>query len=176
LEFYHKRNIDTISFAVGPHHVLRPELGLKQMEKVLAYVSEGGSTEVKEPSAIVFHHFSVGGFLYGQALLAMDSSSNSTENQKSFPVGLIKGQIFDSPPDFMNIPKGIAKSMGMGPVAEFVVERVARAYLTLTHNTSGVLHRYLHYIMLYCIPCYIESQCIISHCLASRVMAWHSMA
>ena len=80
LNFYHERNMDTISFAVGPHHVLDPKKGMAQMEKLLSTVTpQLGSDEEKkdvikidEPSALVFHHFSVGGYLYGQCLIAMN--------------------------------------------------------------------------------------------------------
>ena len=34
LEFYHKNNIDTLSFAVGPHHILFPSKAEEQMVRI----------------------------------------------------------------------------------------------------------------------------------------------
>jgi hypothetical protein len=50
--------------------------------------------------SIIFHHFSVGGFLYGQALLAMKTNTEIGGVKQ-----LIKAQVFDSPPDYPNIPR-----------------------------------------------------------------------
>jgi hypothetical protein len=149
LNFYHDRNIDTISFAVGPNHVLFPEKAMEQMEAVLNTVAEANNSEhspaggkkapgvkISRPSSILFHHFSVGGFLFGQALIAMQKHSHLHK----FPHH-IKAQIFDSPPDYQNIPKGISRSMGIGGAAEKIIEKGARLYLKLTENSAGVMHR-----------------------------------
>lgn len=144
LNFYHERNIDTISFAVGPNHVLFPEKAMQQMEAVLNCVAdahkqqedEGPKATIGQPSAILFHHFSVGGFLYGQAIQAMQAHTHLN----SFPA-TIKAQIFDSPPDYQNIPKGISRSMGIGGIVEKVIEKFAEAYLKITYDSAGVMHR-----------------------------------
>jgi len=144
LNFYHERNIDTISFAVGPNHVLFPEKAMQQMEAVLNCVADahkqqedaGPKATIGQPSAILFHHFSVGGFLYGQAIQAMQAHSHLN----SFPT-TIKAQIFDSPPDYQNIPKGISRSMGIGGIVEKVIEKFAEAYLKITYDSAGVMHR-----------------------------------
>ncbi len=144
LSFYHDRNIDTISFAVGPNHVLSPEKAMKQMEAVLNYVqdahnqqeSSGPKSSIGKPSAILFHHFSVGGFLYGQAIQAMKAHSHLNDFASN-----IKAQIFDSPPDYQNIPKGISRSMGIGGIVEKIIEKSAEAYLKVTYDSAGVMHR-----------------------------------
>lgn len=136
LEFYHKRNIDTIYFSVGPHHVLFPQKGLDQMNAILKTISSENPLP-KVPSKVIFHHFSVGGFLFGQMIMNMQK--NKELEQKIIPN--IKAQIFDSPPDFKNISKGVSRSMGIGGIMETLVERSVRLYLSVTHNTSGVLHR-----------------------------------
>ena len=38
LEFYHKNNIDTLSFAVGPHHILFPTKAEEQMVRIVCAV------------------------------------------------------------------------------------------------------------------------------------------
>ena len=144
LNFYHERNIDTISFAVGPNHVLFPHKAMQQMEAVLNCVADahkqqedsGPRKSIGQPSSILFHHFSVGGFLYGQAIIAMQKHSHLND----FPI-TIKAQIFDSPPDYQNIPKGISRSMGIGGVVEKAIEKCAQGYLKLTYDSAGVMHR-----------------------------------
>lgn len=148
LNFYHERGMDTISFAVGPNHVLFPEKAMEQMESVLSAVSAAHNGEapkvavkapggkIAKPSKIIFHHFSVGGFLFGQALIAMQKHSHLNHLK-----GEIKAQIFDSPPDYASIPKGISRSMGIGGPMEVLIEKTARLYLKLTENSAGVMHR-----------------------------------
>lgn len=150
LSFYHEHNIDTISFAVGPHHVLFPSQAEKHMEVVLKLVydinrinnssSNNKSIEdkviVHPTNCLLFHHFSVGGFLYGQALLAMKSNPNLNGIHN-----IIKGQIFDSPPDYSNISIGISKSIGITGITEKIVEYCARSYLKLTEDSTGRMHK-----------------------------------
>jgi hypothetical protein len=154
VKFYLERNIDTISFAVGPHHVLNPANAMKQMESVLNTVyklsDDNNNNNNKDtgmvkkdqmtlirPSGIIFHHFSVGGFLFGQALIAMKNDPKLSSLTSS-----IKAQIFDSPPDYTNIANGISHSMGFQhPIARKCIELLAKSYLLLTSNSAGVLHK-----------------------------------
>lgn len=46
-----------------------------------------------------------------------------------------------SPPDYVNIPTGISKSMGIGGIGEKLIEYTARGYLKLTENSAGVVHK-----------------------------------
>ena len=52
----------------------------------------------------------------------------------------IIGQVFDSPPDFRSIAKGVAQSVGAPPssLMATAVEMVVRMYLTLTAKTAGL--------------------------------------
>ena len=138
--FYHERGYDTLSFAVGPKMVLQPDMAQKQMDEILqiAYIhnKEENTSSIHEPSCLLFHHFSVGGFLYGQALQAMSRLPELGGIKES-----IRAQIFDSPPDYMNIPTGISKSMGIGGPIEVLIEKSARFYLKLTENSAGVVHK-----------------------------------
>lgn len=136
ISFYHKRNIDTLSFAVGPKHVLFPSDSKEQMEKVMDFISNTASSEIKSPSCIIFHHFSVGGFLYGLLLLSLKES-----NRFESVTPLIKAQIFDSPPDYKSIASGMARSMGFSGLGQLAVENAAKVYLKLSENSAGVLHR-----------------------------------
>lgn len=143
LSFYHERGIDTLSFAIGPFHILDPNQAYAQMEMVLdaAFLSKYSNDAPKEsdsiPDSIIFHHFSVGGFLYGQALrVLLEQPDRFANSQKK-----IVAQIFDSPPDFTGIAAGVSKSMGIGPPWETIIEKMLRGYLKLTTNTSGVGHR-----------------------------------
>lgn len=132
LSFYQQNGFDTLSFAVGPWHILYPDRAYKQMEKVLELV-----LDAKEKRDIVFHHFSVGGFLYGQLLRAIKDQPDRFGSIHE----VVKAQIFDSPPDFEGIPGGVSRSMGIGPPFEKGVEYAVRLFLKLNENSSGVQHR-----------------------------------
>ena len=47
---------------VGPQHVLRPKTAMTIMKNVVDKALE------LKPTDVVFHHFSVGGYLFGQML------------------------------------------------------------------------------------------------------------
>jgi hypothetical protein len=130
IQFYHQQGFDTLSFACGPHHVLLPSQAMKVMEKV---AEESMKSEAKR---LVFHHFSMGGYLYGQLLRHLKIKGTRDEF-----VPLVKAQIFDSPPDFSGIAKGISQSMGVGPPLSTVAEYAMRLYLFVTSTTAGVEHR-----------------------------------
>lgn len=137
LSFYHSKGIDTLSFAVGPRHVLYPEEAQALMTNVLRIVHLPETNKLPHmPSSLLFHHFSVGGFLYGKALLAMGGDPLLKNAYTK-----IKSQIFDSPPDYQNIPVGISKSIGVPKLLEKPVEIICRGFLKLTENSAGVLHR-----------------------------------
>lgn len=152
LEFYHSQGIDTLSFAVGPHHIILPENGEKQMRKVLEFCkartmpatsSIEASSSARDPrlitNSLVFHHFSVGGYLFGQMLRQWDSEFHG--HLKPSP-GLIKAQIFDSPPDFTGIARGVSRSMGVGAPFNKAIETLLNLYLAITSNTTvGRGHR-----------------------------------
>ena len=106
------------------------------LQMAFIHKKEGGESVIHEPSCLLFHHFSVGGFLYGQALQAMSRIPALSGIKDS-----IRAQIFDSPPDYMNIPTGISKSMGIGGPVEVIIEKLARLYLRLTENSAGVIHK-----------------------------------
>lgn len=131
--FYHERGIDTLSFAVGPNHVLSPASAMEQMRNVL--------NEIKKRECVpdlVFHHFSVGGFLFGQMIRLIEKDNAKYGHiQKS-----IKAQIFDSPPDFNGIATGVSHSMGIEGVLRKVIQYSIEGYLKLTENNVGVEHRY----------------------------------
>eukprot|EP01036_Dinobryon_divergens_P028536 gene28536-37494_t len=136
ISFYHSKNIDTLSFAVGPKHVLFPSDSKKQMEAVIDFISNPSDPSITAPSCILFHHFSVGGFLYGLLLLLLKEDKRFD----SF-IPMIRAQIFDSPPDYKSIASGMARSMGFTGIGQNIVEFSASAYLKLTENYAGVLHR-----------------------------------
>jgi hypothetical protein len=53
----------------------------------------------------------------------------------------IRAQIFDSPPDYLNIPRGISKSVGAPRFLEMPIEIAVRGYLKLIEGSAGVLHK-----------------------------------
>ena len=138
LSFYHAQGFDTLSFAVGPMHVLFPGMAKSHMEKVLDTAIDATNPKdgKKNPKDIIYHAFSMGGYLFGISLNCMQQQQ---EKFGALP-DRIKAQIFDSPPDKEAIPTGIAKSAGGGPAVEKIVEGIANTYIKLTASTSGVQH------------------------------------
>jgi len=134
LDFYHKRGFDALLFAVGPKHVLLPSAAEEHMKKVveLALQPTAGASP---PSSLVFHHFSVGGYLFGQMLRGLEASNKLHSFSK-----LISAQIFDSPPDIAGVPAGLARSMGIGAPFSLIIEYTVKAYLAITKLTTGKGH------------------------------------
>ena len=130
--YYHAKGIDTLSFAVGPGHVLFPKTSLEHMKKV---VNEAISLK---PTDIIFHHFSVGGFLFGQMLRYLQQNSEQNE----FIRKRVRAQVYDSPPDFNGIADGVSASIGLNnPVIRISVKTIMISYLTITSQSAGVEHR-----------------------------------
>jgi hypothetical protein len=137
LAWYHKHGIDTLSYSVGPKHVLNPKSASSHMQKVL------DTTVSQNPKDIILHHFSVGGFLCGQALRIMASDR---EKYGHLIDEKIKVQIYDSPPDIRGIPVGLASHVfpepkGMQVFLHASIRKTLDAYLTITENTAGVEYR-----------------------------------
>ena len=130
--YYHDKGFDTLAFAVGPQHVLKPASALVLMEDVIKQ-----SLELK-PASIVHHHFSVGGYLFGQMLRVLGRPENATLKASFEP--LIKAQVFDSPPDMRGIAAGVGASMGANVLIAKPVEWAISAYLAAVKNTAGVEH------------------------------------
>lgn len=93
------------------------------------------STPSSAPIDIVFHSFSMGGYLYGQSLRCIAAN---TDKYGCIP-SRIKAQIFDSPPDRGSIAVGISKSVGMGRLVEMMVEAVAELYLKVCGHDQDSL-------------------------------------
>lgn len=137
LQFYHEKGIDTISFAVGPKQVLFPKYATDQVKNVLSEVMKLQNEVEEKHLHLIFHNFSVGGFLYGQMLRLLATNDNKFSNIPS----IVKAQIFDSPPDFNGIATGVSKSMGIGGFGEKLIEYSLKGFLKVTENSSGVEHR-----------------------------------
>ena len=130
LDYYHQNGIDTLQFSVGTSHVFNPREGMLHMEYILQ------TTLDLQPQNIVFHHFSIGGFLYGQMLRIFKSSPN---NQYDEVIPKIKGQIFDSPPDMHSIPEGLAAHFfpSKSHPLHFLVKICVEMYMKLTAESNG---------------------------------------
>jgi hypothetical protein len=142
LNFYNDKGIHSLSFAVGPGHVLNPTKAMDFMTKVLDQVNDISQEPVVRnaanvPRPVIFHCFSMGGYLFGQTLLAMQNNPEKYGQMQR----AIKAQIFDSPPDYNSIAFGISKSMGINGFMEKVVEKSAELLLSLTKDTIGKQHR-----------------------------------
>jgi hypothetical protein len=135
-EFYNSRKFDSITFAVGPQHVLRPHTALDQMERVINAVLSCGNSSSPSRPILIFHHFSVGGYLFGQMLRVLDIKK---DKYPSFREN-IKAQIFDSPPDIRGVPAGLSASMGIAEPWSTIIRKVVEFYLKATEKSAGVEH------------------------------------
>ena len=163
LRFYHDRGFDTLSFAVGPQHVLFPDQATAQMRRVLDHCLAPAASETRPLTSLTFHMFSVGGFCYGQMLRILAEEDRYNEVPR-----MISAQIFDSPPDIKGIARGaflcaqakprlatgmslwvsehcsrhcpilagVSRSMGVGEPLSTAVEYGLSGYLALTANTA----------------------------------------
>jgi len=136
--FYTDRGYDVLYYAVGPLHVLRPHTAIQLMREVVR-VATRGSEPGRVPTTVVTHCFSVGGYLTGQMLRLLNQPEHAGDLMTFRSV--VKAQIYDSPPDFRSIAKGIGASMGMGSMVAGIVEGIVKLYLKASAKTAGVEHQ-----------------------------------
>jgi hypothetical protein len=132
LSYYHSHGFDTLSFAVGPRHVMFPHDAMKHMQNVW-----DTAAELSPNTPILLHAFSMGGYLFGQSLRCIENQPERYGHLRS----QIRAQIFDSVPDHGSIAHGISKSFNLPTPFEKTIEMMAKGYLSLTHDTAGVEHR-----------------------------------
>jgi hypothetical protein len=133
-EFYHDRGCDTLTFAAGPLEVLMPSRGEKLMRHVMHTVVESMKDGDR---AVVFHGFSVAGYLYGLGLIEQHRTPKRWERFTRN----VRLQAFDSPPDFENIALGVGASMGFRGVLSLYATRLLDLYLFLTRHGAGKKYR-----------------------------------
>jgi hypothetical protein len=133
LSYYHSHGFDTLSFAVGPRHIIFPQEATKHMQNVWETAEELSPTD----TPILLHAFSMGGYLFGQSLRCFENQPEKYGNLKS----QIRAQIYDSVPDHGSIAHGMSKSFNLPSPFEKAIEIVAKGYLNMTHDTAGVEHR-----------------------------------
>tara|TARA_B110000208_G_scaffold157029_1_gene190586 strand:+ start:49 stop:987 length:939 start_codon:yes stop_codon:yes gene_type:complete len=137
-DFYSERGYDVVTFAAGPFDVLMPSRGDRLMRHVMETVDKMSAAQADiPPRPVVFHGFSVSGYLYGLALLAIDAEPMKFGRFASS----VKVQAFDSPPDFENIALGVGRSMGFQGILSLWVTRALDLYLLLTRYGAGKQYR-----------------------------------
>lgn len=130
---WHNRGFDTYAFSAGPQEVLQPTKAINLMERTMDEVAE----EIGDGKPLLWHGFSMSGYLYGNALLSMDA-----QPERFLPIRQnLRAQIFDSPPDYNGIAGGVARSMGFGGLRETLIRGTLQTYLDMTKNSAGVMHR-----------------------------------
>ena len=101
-------------------------------------IAINGDGMVPAPDQVITHSFSVGGYLTGQLLRILDDPDRAEDRKRWH--ALVKGQVYDSPPDMRSIPAGIGASMGMGSTVSSIVAGVVGLYLESVKNTAGREH------------------------------------
>jgi len=139
LSLWHERGCDTLSYAVGPQHVLMPTKGQAHMAELMGSVRD--DIVARGPRPVIFHHMSVGGYLFGQMLRNLKEDGAFEPGAEDPLLDCVTAQIFDSPPDVHSIADGIPRSMGMGPLGVSLLPGVVSTYLRATRDGAGVHHR-----------------------------------
>jgi len=110
VKLYHDQGIDVLKATLSPTELLRP----KQRSKVVAANVLDFLRENPRYSRVVIHGFSVGGYLFCEIMVKMD-----TEPGQYGPLlDRIVGQIWDSVVDVSGLPIGVARSVTSNPVLQ----------------------------------------------------------
>lgn len=106
VKFYQEKGIDAYTYIVSPDYVMKPQIALDLAQSLLQDIEERfHPSHVRPVDSLLFHNFSVGGFLYGQMLRVIADSAGKYDQI----LPKIGAQIFDSPPDFDGIAAGISR-------------------------------------------------------------------
>ena len=118
---YLERGFDVLHIKVHPTQLMWPVIvqGLTQIMLDFIHDADRG----QQP--ILIHGFSVGGYLYGEALHKICTNPDKYGGLRE----RIRGQIFDSPVDFQGIPFGVSRAVSDNPVVQKVVEQSLASYL-----------------------------------------------
>eukprot|EP00013_Stygamoeba_regulata_P006126 CAMPEP_0177640034 /NCGR_PEP_ID=MMETSP0447-20121125/6333_1 /TAXON_ID=0 /ORGANISM="Stygamoeba regulata, Strain BSH-02190019" /LENGTH=219 /DNA_ID=CAMNT_0019142089 /DNA_START=255 /DNA_END=914 /DNA_ORIENTATION=- len=135
-ELYRKRGIDTLTLYPGISHILMPSHALRMANTLLETLRR--EEHANRPTFV--HAFSVGGFIVGNLLSALEESSSHRVDSVDW-----RGHVYDSVVDFEGVPKGLglATSQSVGqPWLAKPIERAARGYLAMLGRETT--HHYRH--------------------------------
>ncbi|XP_035672812.1 transmembrane protein 53-B-like isoform X2 [Branchiostoma floridae] len=124
---YLARGCDVMTINIQPLQLILPKTGAQVIaEKVVDFVHQ--PQNARRP--LLVHAFSVGGYLYSEALLKSLEVSSVNGSMKD----RIVGQIFDSPVDFGGIPDGLPAAMFKSPLLRATLRNMIKAYMAALYK------------------------------------------
>lgn len=123
---YLSKGFDVLTVQVPPSQVLWPIKAQKRITSLLTTLED--SHLASRP--LLIHGFSVGGYLYGEMLVKLQS-----DPQYKNICDRMVGQVFDSPVDFEGVPRGFASVLVQNPAMKSLLRKSLEGYLKVMHNS-----------------------------------------
>lgn len=126
--FYLERGFDVINVKTSPWDILLPNHCAKQIsEDCVKFLIE------KQYKDVLYHGFSVGGFMFGQVMLHIQRQEPEIRNKL---INSIRGMVMDSLVTFEDAPKGIANSIIDNKYGAKGLEYLIKLYLIVAHSIA----------------------------------------
>lgn len=127
-QFYLERGFDVLNVKTSPLDLLLPNHGARKIsEDFVRFMID------KQYSNVVWHGFSVGGYMFGRLLLEIDKLDEGTRKHL---LNSFKGLVFDSLVPFEGTCVGVANSITRNQIGAKIIEQLLRFYLTVGHNIA----------------------------------------
>ena len=125
---YLDKGFDVLNIEIRPTQLMWPMITQGLTQEMLDFIQDDG----RSVQPILIHGFSVGGYLYGEALhkICADPEKYSGLCER------IRGQVFDSPVDFAGIPFGVSRAVSKNVVIQNVVEQSLATYLKVFYDQT----------------------------------------
>lgn len=118
---YASKGFDVLQIRVTPSQVLWPVRAQGFIEKIFKVLEQ----EDCRNQPILVHGFSVGGYIYGEMLVKMQTEPEKHANLRH----RLMGQIFDSPVDKDRVAYGMSQNLVKHPLLQFLLFRMLEQYL-----------------------------------------------
>jgi alpha/beta superfamily hydrolase len=124
--FYINHGFDVLTVKVNPLEVMLPSIGAQKAgHHLIDYLRDN----VQKYPQIVVHGFSVGSYLFGEMLVALESRGHDKNQIKRH----IKGLIFDSSIDMESVPHGYPRAILGDNIVTQMTEPIITTYLTVAY-------------------------------------------
>ncbi|GLH06330.1 Uncharacterized protein GBIM_11813 [Gryllus bimaculatus] len=128
-QLYTEHGIDVLGVHTHPGHLLRPAKGSQLVAaELLQYLKE-----LPGRAPLLLHGFSVGGYLWGEALVQLANQPDLREAlEKRFV-----GQVWDSVVELSEAPAGLARSVfPRSTILQGLLEKLITSYLSALHKVT----------------------------------------
>ena len=122
--FYLDKGFDVASVKVSYRDILRPQ----NAQKIADDVTTFANTDPYKNSPVLAHCFSVGAYMYSEALVKINDNEQLNNNLGK----RIHAQIYDSPVDLDVIPTGMANATTENPILNSLIKSTTGSYLFLS--------------------------------------------